>query len=275
MNVLINPILTSTQGRTAVAKQWFAVDGGPPGGYSLFTPETPDVTLAGQNYVRQLMSPVDPSLIGPANPVGAEGANAQNYVDTHVLTHGLFAANYSDWFDGRLTTLLGIRMADIINERYAPVQNQTVDLTENNFNAGLVFKLTPRLSAYVSGSSSFFPSLGQDSDPYGNEPAAAKGLGEEGGFKFADPQGRFSGSLAVYHVTSKNEQITSSSSIETDINPNGSKRAVQCGPSAKSMDHRQSRREGRRTRPNSQSACGRKLECALRCFIHEQYDRKH
>jgi len=220
-NVLINPALTSTEGRTAIAKLWFPVDAGPPGPYAFFTPQAPEITIAGQNYVRQLMSPVSPSLIGPGNPVGAEGANAQNYVDTHVLTHGLFAANFTEWFDGKLTSLLGVRLADIINERYAPVQNQTVDLKEKNFNLGLVYRFTPIVSAYVSGSSSFYPSLGQDSDPYGNEPAAAKGVGEEAGIKIADPHGWISASLAAYHVSSKNEQITSSSSIENDINPSG------------------------------------------------------
>lgn len=220
-NVLINPALTSTEGRTAIGKLWFPLTNGLPGPYAFFTPETPEITIAGQNYVRQLMSPVDPALIGPANPVGAEGNNAQNYVDTHVLTHGLFAANFTQWFDGRLTSLVGVRLADIINERYAPVQNQTVDLEEKNVNLGLVYQVLPLVSTYVSYSNSFYPSLGQDSDPYGNEPAAARGIGGEAGVKVADSSGRISATLAFYHVDSKNEQITSSSSIETDINPNG------------------------------------------------------
>ncbi len=220
-NIIVDPKITSNLGRTPMPKQWVPLDGATPGPYALFSPQTPSATFNGFNYSRGLLSPVDPTQISPANPVGALGANAQNYVVTHTLTHGLFGANFTQWFDGRLTSLVGVRIADIVSERFAPVQNQTSTLHETNFNAGLVYKVNRLVSAFVSGSSSFFPALGQSNDPYGNAPAAAKGIGQEAGLKIADPAGRISASIAAYHVASKNEQYVISAANENYINPNG------------------------------------------------------
>jgi hypothetical protein len=217
-------------GRTAMPKQIWSIDNGPVA-YPLFGPRTPYVTIGGVNYVRQLQNPVNPSAITPNDPLGVT-LGGGNYSFTPTDNRGVYGVNYSQWLDGRLDTLLGIRASRWFYEQLgagsAPSANQpnshaylVSEANALNFNFGGDYAVNPWLHPYVTISDAFDPPVVEANDPYGNLPNIAHGLGEEAGFKIGDPKAIVSGSLSFYHSKSKNEEYLLSSTLLNDINPSG------------------------------------------------------
>ncbi|HVX29241.1 MAG TPA: TonB-dependent receptor, partial [Nitrolancea sp.] len=221
------PGVTANGGRTALTKQFWSIDDGPMI-YPLFSPRASQVTINGVNFVRQLSNPPNASIASPSNPHGVILGGA-NYIITKYLNRGIFGVNNMHWFDGKLETLAGFRAVDILEDRLeqgsAPPAPPTTDkkavFRSVSYNAGVNYALLSWLRPYVAFSDSFDPPIVQQVDPLGNVATTAHGLGGEAGLKFNNASNTVSGSLSIYSVKSKNEEILISSTIQNDINPNG------------------------------------------------------
>jgi len=229
-----NPVLTgstATNGYTLVPTQIWGAPNGPIEN-PLYPAFSQRITLAGVNYVRLLPNDTVSSLISPANPLGLTGTGSGDHRIGRVINKGIYLANYTDWMGGKLTSLLGMRVGDTLEVNQLEAASPSPpsgDLTPNgkqnhgitSFNAGLNYALLPWLRPYVEVSDSFDPPAVDSADPYGNSPAIAHGVGEEAGFKVTTADSKYSGSLAIFHTDSKNEQYSFTSTLTNDINPAG------------------------------------------------------
>lgn len=199
--------------------------------YALPSPLTKYYTWGGVNYVRELSNPVNPTLIGPNDPLGVN-LGGSNYSINESNNRGLFGVNYTQWLDGKLDTLVGLR----IGRFYFADQNQgsapTASSPNSNayrisggntpsYNVGIDYSITSWLHPYIEASDSWDPPISESANPLGVLPLDAHGVGGEAGFKIDTPNQVFSGTLAYFHTDSTNEQLTMSSTIENDVNPAG------------------------------------------------------
>lgn len=229
-----NPTKVSTANATGYSygsNLYWNVGNGPVA-YPLFHPRIANrVVYQGQNYVRVQTQIVQPNLIGPSNPLGLLAGGATPLGDYRLgktLTKGIYAANYTNWLDGKLDVLLGTRIGDSFSvqatEAAPPSNNSTssqLDTKSVSFNAGLDYAVLGWLRPYVSVSSSYDPPPIFVAGPLGAYPVASKGLGEEVGVKITNRSKTISGSIAVYHASSKNEEASLTSTQLFDINPSG------------------------------------------------------
>jgi len=220
-NPIISPTVTTLGGRTLMAKQYFTINNGivP---YTFFGPRSPQVSLGGVNYVRQLENIVNPALVTAANPMGTIGTSG-TYELAKAFNKGWFAVNNTQWFDGKLDTLLGLRFANFFTQtQTASTADSLRPHTHNiDFDVGLDYALVNGFRVYVSGSNTYYPPEQKGNTPLGQPTQTSSATSEEAGLKWSSPDGRFSGSLSVYHDSGKNEQYSASSTIEYDINPSG------------------------------------------------------
>lgn len=218
-NAVVNPAVKTNNGRTLITRQYWSIDNGPVE-YPYFAPRSEHVTIGGQNYVYQIQNLIDPSLVSPANPLGT--TNTGTYALTELVNKGFYAANFSHWLHDRLTTLAGVRYANTFAQTVqASGSRATTASKTTSFNLGLDYALLPSLRPYVSVSDSYNPPTINGHDPAADTPRTGHGLGEEVGLKFGRADGRLSGSLALFHVDSKNEQYQISSDVTNAINPSG------------------------------------------------------
>lgn len=181
------------------------------------------ITVGGINYVAALSNPIDPGLISPANPVGSSSTG--NYILTKIFNKGLYGVNYTQWWDGRMNTMLGFRINDTISDRMNQTGGQVRFLSKartTNFNLGADYSVTRWFHPYVAVSDSTQPPyLANNTDPYGNAPVVSHGLGAETGLKFNIDQGKLSGSVSYYYTKAKDDLYGIQSSISREINPAG------------------------------------------------------
>jgi len=235
-NIIYNPALTPAtangwNGRTQIPKLYWSINQGPVR-YNLFNPLAKQVTVNGVNYVQALYTtPINPALISAADPLGVPLGSGDVYL-AKFFNKGIYGANYSEWFDNRLTSIVGFRLADTFEQNISagnvlsalqPMTNTIAQISGAylSFNAGLDYRLLPWLRAYASVSDSFNPPYNPTFDPGGAISQIAHAIGQEVGLKVSNGAGTLSGQLAVYHVNSYNEQYGISSSLSTDINPSG------------------------------------------------------
>jgi hypothetical protein len=180
--------------------------------------------IGGVNYVRQLNNQPQPNLVTPANPLGVPFTSG-NYILTKIFNQGQYAMNYTQWFDGKLNTLVGVRRGNYVSDRFqhpSGTSRWLTAVTKTNFNLGVDYSLTSWLHPYVNLSDSVEPPfLGNSSDPYNNPPAAAHGVGGEIGSKFTLERLGVSGSLAYFRTSAKNALYNINGSITSEINPSG------------------------------------------------------
>jgi hypothetical protein len=180
--------------------------------------------IGGVNYVRMLNNQPQPNLVTPANPLGVPFTSG-NYILTKIFNQGQYAMNYTEWLDGRLNTLFGVRHGIYISDRFQHPSGTSRWLTirkQTNFNFGVTYNVTPSLHPYVNVSDSVEPPfLGNTNDPYNNPPAAAHGVGGEGGVKFNLDRLGVSGSLNYFRTSAKNAIYNINGSITSEINPSG------------------------------------------------------
>ena len=232
-NAVVNPatIGNADFGRTVLGTPtriaWNV--GGGPLKYPLWKPYANRVTYNGVNFVRALGNFSDKTLITENNPLGLR-LGGRAYAASRSTNRGVFGANTSTFFNGRLDVLSGFRYATIDRLNMdqglaAPVNGSNkawTRLKEENvsYSLGANVALTRWLRAYANMSDSYnLPNTA--TDPYGNLPEIAHGVGEEYGLKVANAQGTVSGSIAYYRVNSKNEQFRTTSSLQNIINPAG------------------------------------------------------
>ena len=226
-----NPILSTAaaaNGYQIMPTQYWSVANGPVQYPLGFNPSNPRITFNGQNYVRAVTNGTNPAAISPGNPEGLTGNGTGDFRHTADIESGLYAANYSDFFGGNLTTLIGVRRGTVYDrsdvEASAPSPPSILSETDAKFtatDAGINFKIVNGLRGYAEYSNSYDPPGVGSVDPLGNPMRTAHGLGEEVGLKATLPQWNLSGSLALYHASSTNETLAFTSTISRDINPSG------------------------------------------------------
>jgi outer membrane receptor protein involved in Fe transport len=218
-NVIVNPAVTTSFGRTLFGTQTWSVAEGPVK-YPYFSPNAQAFTYNGLNYVRQINNVVNPALISPTNPMGT--SSTATYQISKLFNQGFYAINYTQWNEGRISTLLGVRrshnfyVSQLHNNPYLGSVSHTV-----SFDAGVDVRVTDALSVYGEFSNSHVPPQFLSLSPDGTPPGVRRGLGQELGMKFRVPKHDISGTLAVYHTVSRNEQMSVSSTLQNDVNPTG------------------------------------------------------
>ena len=205
---------------------WPVTDG--PLHHPLFDPSSRRITYNGVNYVREQVNPVQSALISDNNPLGVTLGGGAHSVSKNIQS-GLYATNYTQWFDGKVDTLAGVRLTNAllasISQGTAPPKPSNTKVyfkgEAYNYSFGSTFRLTDWLRPYISLSDSFNTPADFNNDPYGDNAPFAHSLGEEVGIKMTSPNKTISGSIAFYNVVSKNEQYQISSNLQNYINPAG------------------------------------------------------
>lgn len=134
----------------------------------------------------------------------------------------VWSAVQSKFFNGRLSTLLGMRLdytdADSVTKRYSNSDDspETATWTQKPVyrsaspSLGAVFWVTDNFGIYGSWSKSIFAPSGALQDPVGNVLPPEIGEGLEGGCRFEFLEGKVNGEVVVYHITKENERLPSS-----------------------------------------------------------------
>lgn len=112
-NLVINPAQAAEYGRTLFSTDLYVpVQNGIPL-RPLHRPTSPRITVNGQNYIRAQRLVTNPAYETPQNfkgvvPNTATGGFAGTF-NNNAETHSryFFGSNFTSWFDGRLTTLVG------------------------------------------------------------------------------------------------------------------------------------------------------------------------
>ncbi|MBL9207202.1 MAG: TonB-dependent receptor plug domain-containing protein [Opitutaceae bacterium] len=210
----------STNGRTAISPFAWAVDNGPVN-EPAFRPWEPQVTYNGVNYVNQVSNPPNAALASPANPHGVT-LGGQQYTQTALLNRGVFGVALTEWMNGRLNTLAGVRYGGIYRRTVNQSGPVVVVETPNavSYNAGITAKLSRWLVPYIAYSNTH----GEGSnnlDPYGEELKTSNAVGYEAGLKIANAENSLSGSIAYYGVQTEDENWTINGNFTNAINPAG------------------------------------------------------
>jgi outer membrane receptor protein involved in Fe transport len=201
---------------------WSVTNG--PVKYPFFAAATPRITYNGKNYVSQLINLTDPALITPQNPQGVTGTDL--FIHSRALSKGAFAVNYTQWADGRLTTLAGVRWVSANNRQFASTAIPAIVAKGDNlsYSVGANYAVKPWLRPYFAVSDTYnLPGvlLTVPADPYGNPAPISHSLGEEIGFKLSALGGKLSGSVALFAVQSTGEPYSIPSQLRDSINPAG------------------------------------------------------
>lgn len=221
-----NIVLTPTGGRTVIPRQYWAVNNGPVFSGIAFDPNIERVTVNGINYQAALANPSIKALATPDNPLGTGSFNStSNYIVTKIFNRGVYGTNYTQWFDGRLNTMLGVRFNDTISDRLNQLPGPVRWLSAKksaNYNFGVDYSFSRWFHPFISLSDSVMPPyLANRSDPYNNPPLVSHGIGAEAGLKFNLNDGMISGSVSAYSSRAKNDMYGINSSLASDINPSG------------------------------------------------------
>ena len=170
--------------------------------------------------MRMIENPVNPAAIGPTDPNGVTSGGA-NYSRNNSYDRGLYLVNYTQWLDGKLDTLAGFRYLDAFRDITNTTPALSVRASDASYDFGADYHLTSAIHPYFSVSNSYnFPGTIAE-DVAGDLPPVSEAIGEEVGVKMSSANGRISGSLAAYHVNSKNEQYLITATLLSDINPSG------------------------------------------------------
>lgn len=218
-----NPILTPTGARIRLnaPNPFFSVQNGPVKN-PWFDVGTKQISYLGKNYVRQVQNLTNPALISPNNPQGVTSTDL--FIHSRAISGGVFAVNYTQWMDGRLTTLAGARFVTAENRQFASSAIPAIKASGENvsFSVGANFALNSWLRPYFALSDTYnLPGvlLTVPADPYGNPAPISHSLGQEIGVKIGS--GSISGSVALYAVQSTDEPYAIPTQLRDSINPAG------------------------------------------------------
>lgn len=182
------------------------------------------ITYNGVNYVRQVQNLTNPALISPSNPQGVTAID--QYINSRAISRGIFAANFTQWADGKLNTLLGMRYMSAENRQLPSTPTPAVEIADKNvsFSAGANYKLNSWLNPYFVLSDTYnLPGilLTVPADPLNAPAKISHSFGQEIGVKIGDPDGRFSGSVAAYAVQTTDDPYAILAQLRDSINPEG------------------------------------------------------
>lgn len=212
---------------TGGAKPFWSVQDGPVR-HPWYKIGTGTISYDGRTYRFALNKELDPALVSPSNPQGVTSHPDNTgplYLHSTASSGGVFAVNYTDWMEGRLTTLLGSRYVDARNEQLPSTAVPKLEASDQtmSFSVGANYALNSWLRPYFTVSDTYnLPGilLTVPADPLGNPAQVAHSLGEEIGVKVALGR-RLSGSVSVYAVQSEKEPFAINTQIRDDINGAG------------------------------------------------------
>ena len=131
-----------------------------------------------------------------------------------------YAANYTNWLDGKLDILLGARIGESYSVQATesappspPSSSSSLRADAVSFNFGANYSLNNWLKPYFSASDSYNPPPIYVAGPMGEYPKSSHGIGGEVGVKVTNPAKTISGSIAVYRANSKNEESSLTSTL--------------------------------------------------------------
>ena len=220
-NVIYSPTApATTNNRIALTTQYYPIGGGILK-YPLMSLGATQITLNGVNYVRQSTNQANPALVSPTNPLGLASTNLNQH--NQLDNKGVFAVNLTQWMDGKLNTLMGVRANANFDSQlqYPPNAYRLSKINSVDYDVGADYAVRSWLRPYFSVSDAITPPQVLTPDPAGNNPQAGRGLGGEIGIKFNNASHTVSGSLAFYVAKGTNEEYTIPTTAENDINPTG------------------------------------------------------
>jgi outer membrane receptor protein involved in Fe transport len=227
-NPVVNPSPTAANnGLTILARTYTAIPNGPIRDTQTFAPGAKYITIDGVRYVDAGTNEPVASLVSASNPLGLTGRGANNRNNNDTEIKGLYAANFTTWLEGKLSTLAGLRLGkvraireDSVAGSAASVRN-IADSDAVSFNAGANFALRDWARPYVSFSDSLTPSAAVRTDPYGEPQGNSRGTGGELGIKFTNESKTISGSVAYFMTKSSREGTDIVGTLTGLINPDG------------------------------------------------------
>jgi outer membrane receptor protein involved in Fe transport len=234
--LVINPANSAEYGRIALGSQYFPLQGSFPF-RPAFQPGSTRITVNGHDYALQPRIRQDPARVTSSNPFGLvpnnpTAANPNGFSgqwnrggETH--DRQLFLANYTEWDDGRLTTIAGLSVdrfttlntgaglviADLPARAYASLQ----------LGASWRLGRVPGLRAYANYSTAEL-SAGTTRDFVGRTLAVprAASVWPELGLKYNAPTGRWAAQLSVNPETEVfNETRNVGTELFNAVNPIG------------------------------------------------------
>lgn len=204
-------------GRTLMPIVWYSIERDFDGAYAYAGQR--EFTLGGSRYVLadQKVSGATAAVAG--NPRGYN-AGSGGVTDNRTRETAFFATLFSQWFGGRLDTLLGAREDSYRRERLAQgdVQGPFKKISKN---LGAVYHLTPGLGLFGGYSSSLKVPTRFEPIFTGGQAPAGRGQGWEAGVKFDLLANRLSGSVAYYRADSVNDNDVTPANISAIADPVG------------------------------------------------------
>jgi outer membrane receptor protein involved in Fe transport len=234
-NNVINPNVALDYGRERLQFVYFPVQGGVPK-TPLFRPGTEHVTVNGVNYVLQQRIEKDPALVTAENPYGLipnnpTAANPNQYSGNFhrgafTESYTIYGANFSDWLEGRLSTLVGFSLTQF--EAVSVKAGETTGVTEKQttpaWQAGVSYAVRPWMRAYVG--------MGQSEQPenatlslFGKtlRYQSTDGLSPDIGLKIHTPDDRYSMQLNYNPSTTLRDERRNTGDVNAlnTVNPDG------------------------------------------------------
>lgn len=238
-NVVINPALTQDYGRIPMPTQYWTIGSGIQK-KPLFDPYAGRVTINGVNYIAQHRILYDPSRITDANPYGIipnnpTTANPNQFSgnwnrggDTNNRL--IYLANVTDWFGGKLTTVVGASVNTFDTVNFGPTSTgvQFTVLPERDywgysFGANVAVPRIDGLRFYATVSTAGL-AAGTTVDYYGQplKVPEAKAPQPEIGLKWVSPDSRFIAAISYNPTTTvTNETQNAGTDPFNAVNPAG------------------------------------------------------
>lgn len=203
-----------TSGRTVMPNLWWAPRTQGFDGPELFRSRPADVLeLNGRRYRRDSVRNTFSQFVTPENPLGfSNGSAGINW--TVRENDAAFGVLNTDWFDGRVDTLVGYRY-DILTHSLEPRPFEDREFKKGSYMYGLNWHATRHLTAYYAHSTSFQPSNGLTSE--NKTVPEGSGVGDEVGLKFSLLDERVTGSISAYSSKAKNNTANLSTNFQNIV----------------------------------------------------------
>lgn len=235
-NPVTSSTITSDYGRIPLGTLYYPVQGGIPL-RPVFEPGARRITLNGQNYVLEPRIRQDLARVAPDNPFGLvpnnpTSANPNAYAgawnrgpETH--DRQWFFANFTDWDDGRVTTLAGVSVDRFttLNSVLGGPPNYVAPRNYPGYSLGASYQVDrfQGVRVYATMSTAGL-SAGSTRDFYGRPLSVpqAKSVLPEIGLKYTTRDGHLAAQLAYDPSTRvTNEARNAGTDFFNAVNPNG------------------------------------------------------
>jgi outer membrane receptor protein involved in Fe transport len=232
-NAVTDPAIATDYGRIPLGSLYFGVQREVPK-QPFFRPGTARITLAGQNYVLEPRIRRDPARVSTTNPFGfipnnptaanAEGFSGNWNLGGYTRSRLLNLVNYTEWWDGRLTTLVGASVNRFDTTNFGPTFITRLEPRDYwGYQYGINYGIRPGLRLYAAVSTAA-QAAGTTRDLYGVALKVPKAVSPapEVGLKFKSSDDRYS-LLLSYNLTTKVENETRNVGLDffNTVNPDG------------------------------------------------------